>query len=522
MGDVLKDCCEAIGVTECLGKAYTIIQHWGQTYGSNASGTTVPHWQELEAPLFSLRAMGRMVSPEERTVLPQVIPLLTTVPDHEKLKFQAIMALGRYTEWTAQHPDTLEPQLNYVISGFQHPSTRSCTGSRSRLSASSVWTVQSYLVITSLNYTTSTKAFSTELKPSSQEEITQGVAAVVAVQPPDKTYASMKLFCDPVMSKIVSMAEQAKDESAEKIVADYLGLITIFIQFVQPYVGPNVDNPAVRYCKEILPALSEIAKHFTHSIPILERVCRCWRYMIISYRTAMAPLLPELATAIAEGFQASRQGSFLWATDAVIREFSHGAEDVDESTSNSVYSFFSQQATTFFRILTELQPVELPDMVEDFFRLAADAVRYYPDKVIPSSLAEPMVNASLTALSLQQLEPLLAALHFLRDFLDFGYEHPPVSNLDGPNGSLAEDAASDPECCEAHHLDHWSTDGPEGFDGTNVLLSRGCVPRCLSNHVGPFQHRAAGYSTVGPGHTAAPPSRNIETCRSQQAYEGHQ
>jgi transportin-3 len=433
MGDVLKDCCEAIGVTECLLKAFTLIQRWGQTYGSQATSTSVPHWQELEAPLFSLRAMGRMVSPEESTVLPQVVPLLTTVPDHEKLKFQAIMALGRYTEWTAQHPETLEAQLNYVISGFQHRSTEVVQAAALAFRFLGVDCAK--LLgdhIPQLHHFYESVLY--KLKSSSQDEITQGVAAVVAVQPIDKIYAGMKLFCDPVMSKVVSLAEQAKDEDAEKVVADYLGLIVVFIQFVQPYVGPHQEHPAVKYCKEILPALAGIAKHFTKSIPILERVCKCWRNMIISYRTAMAPLLPDLATAIAEGFQASRQGSFLWATDAVIREFSHGAEDVDQSTSDSVYNFFSQQATVFFRILTELQPVELPDMIEDFFRLAADAVRYYPEKVLPSNLAEPMVNASLTALTLQQMEPLLATLHFLRDFLDFGYEHPPVSNLAGPDG----------------------------------------------------------------------------------------
>ena len=434
MGDVLKDCCEAIGVTQCLLKAYTLIQHWGQTYGSQASGTNVPHWQELEAPLFALRAMGRMVGPDEHTVLPQIIPLLTTVPDHEKLKFQAIMALGRYTEWTAKHPETLEAQLTYVISGFQHQSTEVVQAAAlafrflgvdcAQLLGGHVSQLHSFYE--SVLY---------RLKVTSQEEITEGVAAVVAVQPLDKTYTSMKLFCDPVMSKIVALAEQAKDEDAEKTVADYLGLIVIFIQFVQPTVGPNQENPGVKYCKDILPALSGISKHFTASIPILERVCKCLRNMVISYRTAMAPLLPELATAIAEGFQASKQGSFLWATDAVIREFSHGTDDVDPTTSDNVYSFFSQQATVFFRILTELQPVELPDMIEDFFRLAADAVRYYPEKVIPSSLAEPMVQASLTALTLQQNKPLLATLHFLRDFLDFGHDHPPMSSLQGPNGN---------------------------------------------------------------------------------------
>jgi transportin-3 len=434
MGDVLKDCCEAIGVTECLLKTFRLIQHWGQNYGSQASGTTVPHWQELEAPLFALRAMGRMVGPEEGTVLPQVIPLLTTVPDHEKLKFQAIMALARYTEWTAQHPETLEAQLNYVISGFQHRSQEVVQASALAFRFLGVDCAKLLVDhIPQLHHFYGSVLYS--LKTSSQDEITEGVAAVVGVQPVDKTYQSMKLFCDPIMTKIVSLAEQAKDDTAEKVVADYLGLITIFIRDVSPYVGPNADNPAVKYCREILPALASIAKHFTNSIPIIERVCKCWRNMVISYRTAMAPLLPELATAIAEGFEASRQGSYLWATDAVIREFSYGAEDVDQSTSDNVYNFFAQQATVFFRILTELTPAERPDMIEDFFRLGIDAVRYFPDKLIPSNLAEPMVKASLEALTLQQMEPLTATLHFLRDFLDFGFDFPPVSRMDGPDGN---------------------------------------------------------------------------------------
>ncbi|RVX67628.1 hypothetical protein B0A52_08157 [Exophiala mesophila] len=433
MGDVLKDACEVVGVTECLTKSFALIQKWGQSYASHVSGNTVPHWQELEAPLFSLRAMGRMVGPEEGTVLPQVIPLLTTVPDHEKLKFQAIMALARYTEWTAQHPETLESQLTYVISGFNHPALEVVQASAlafkflgtdcARLLGDHIPQLHQFY-----------EGVIDKLKPSSQEEVTEGVAAVVGVQPVDHIYASLKLFCDPVMNRVVSLAQHAKDEAAEKQVADYLGLITIFFDYVQPYVSPQEANPAVKYCQEILPALSGIAKHFTKSIPILERVCKCWRTMIISYRTATAPLLPALATSIAEGFETSRQGAFLWATNAVIREFSYGAEFVDEATSENVYQFFAQQATVFFRILADLQPVELPDIIEDFFRLASDAIRYYPAKAITSHLAEPMVQASLTALTLQSLEPVLASLHFLRDFLDFGFDHPPISNFNGPNG----------------------------------------------------------------------------------------
>lgn len=130
---------------------------------------------------------------------------------------------------------------------------------------------------------------------------------------------------------------------------------------MQPYVSPDEQNPAVKYCQEILPIMSAIAENFTYSTPILERVCRCWRYMVLSYRTAVLPLLPSLAQQLANGFQNTRQGCFLWATDSVLREFAAGAEYVDDSTSQAIYHFFEQQAVAFLRIMNDLPPFELPD-----------------------------------------------------------------------------------------------------------------------------------------------------------------
>ncbi|ODM14548.1 hypothetical protein SI65_10034 [Aspergillus cristatus] len=433
MGDVLKDCCAVIGVTECLSKAYQLIQQWVSKYASQASNEHVPNWQELEAPLFSLRAMGRMVDPEEDTVLAQVIPLIVQIPDQDKVRFQAIMALARYTEWTAQHPETLEPQLNYVISGFQHSSQEVVQASAlafkflgtdcQKLLGGHIAQLHSFY-----------ESVLDKLKPNSQEEITEGVAAVVAVQPLDKIYETMKMFCDPIMARIMNLANNAKDEEGQRAVADHLQLITIFVQVVQPYVGPNVENPAVKYCGEILSIMTTIVMNFTTSTPILERVCRCWRYMIISYRTAMIPLLPTLAQSIANGFEASREGCFLWATDAVVREFSEGAELVDHSTSSAVFQFYEQQAIAFLRILNDLPPEQLPDVIEDFFRLSSDAVRYYPKECISSSLAVPIFSAALSALTLQQVDPLIATLHYYRDLFSFAFDKPIVSEFTSPEG----------------------------------------------------------------------------------------
>ena len=215
MGDVLKDCCEVIGVTECLGKSFHLIQQWITNYGPQATKDSVPHWQELEAPLFSMRAMGRMVSPEEDIVLRQVIPLIVQIPNHEKIRFQAIMALARYTEWTAQHPEFLHPQLNYILAGFNHESKevvraaalafKFCATDCRKLLQDDVTHLHKIY-----------EHMLDKLPPASQEEVTEGVAAVMSVQPLEKIYSMFKLYCDPIMTRLMTRANEAKNEEKDE------------------------------------------------------------------------------------------------------------------------------------------------------------------------------------------------------------------------------------------------------------------------------------------------------------------
>jgi transportin-3 len=219
---------------------------------------------------------------------------------------------------------------------------------------------------------------------------------------------------------------------------DKINLITIFVETVRPEIPIGQEHPAVKYCQEIFPMLGNIITHFNKSIPILERVCRCWRYMVLSYRTAMRPLLPDLATRLTAGFDSSRQGCFLWATASVVREFSQGVDEVDPSLANDVYQFYEQQAKTFLRILSDLPPEELPDLIEDYFRLAADMALYFPTESISSPLMETIISAACSALTLLKEDPIIATLHFLRDLLAYGRNSAPSSNFDSTRHDVPE------------------------------------------------------------------------------------
>lgn len=218
MGDVLKDCCEIMSTTECLNKVLERIQTWMGAYGNQATEISVPHWQQLEAPLFGMRAMGARVEKDEDIVLPQIIPLIVQIPNHEKLRFAAIMVLGRYTEWTSNHPDFLEAQFTYIISSFGTDSKEIiracamalkffCTDCKHLLSGQVVQLQQFY------------DQTLDRLSILSQEELTEGVASVVAVQPPAQTYDLLKLYCDPLMARLTALATAAIDKDGKFAVA---------------------------------------------------------------------------------------------------------------------------------------------------------------------------------------------------------------------------------------------------------------------------------------------------------------
>lgn len=243
MGDVLKDCCEVVGVTECLRKPYELIERWVNVNGAQAVNGRVPDWQALEAPLFSMRAMGRMVPPDENIMLPKLIPLIIQIPDHEKVRFQAVMALGRYTEWTGRHSETLQPQLHFIMAAFEHSSkevVRAAALSFRFFCNDCADLLKDYMPQLQQFYA----SVLDRLPPASQDEITEGVASVLAKQSPDQVYQLFKLTCDPVVQSLITMAQNATDKPAKLALAGKLLCGNTCAVNLTNYItrSPPIDN----------------------------------------------------------------------------------------------------------------------------------------------------------------------------------------------------------------------------------------------------------------------------------------
>lgn len=115
MGDTLKDCCRILTPQKCLVKPMILLSNL-----LSQNNDVVSQWQKIEAPIFSLRAMGSEVPADENEVMPQIMEFLSKLPDHPKIRYAATLVISRYSFWTREHPQYITYQLNFISSGFQN------------------------------------------------------------------------------------------------------------------------------------------------------------------------------------------------------------------------------------------------------------------------------------------------------------------------------------------------------------------------------------------------------------------
>lgn len=417
MGDVLKDCCSVVGASRALNKAFTKIVTQLEL---QARGQIVP-WQTIEAPLFSMRAMARQVDTSESEMLPRIMKLLVQLPEHEKIRYAATLVLGRYTQWTAQHPEYLEPQLNYITSGFSHDSKSVISAAAQALK---FFCQDCGHLLT--NYIDHLYPFyekvGSSLDLQSYYEVTNGIAHVVRAQPLDTMLQSLQYFGSPICQSLLEKARLPGEKTLYTSIADQVELLNIFVENLDVEVPVGTVRPISTFVIDVLPVISTLLDKHGTSTQVAERCSKFIRFSLSSCGTDLLQILPTIAELLALHFKRTHFGCYLWVTGTLVREFS--SEGVDDSFKNAVWAFVIEQINTFFQYLTTIIPANSPDLVDDFFRLMGEVVVYYPFQLIASDLFVPSFEAAMLALNLHEYDPVMSSLQYLQDLFDYGSKYP--------------------------------------------------------------------------------------------------
>ncbi|KAK9450139.1 armadillo-type protein [Limtongia smithiae] len=422
MGDVLKDCCAVVGASNALRKAYAKVD---ECYQTQQAGENVA-WQNFEAPVFSMRAMAREVDLDETHVMPQIMDLLVRLPKHKKILFAVILVLGRYTEWTAKHPEYLQIQLQYITGGFSENDSE-IAGAAAQSMMHFCRDCNSQLA----SYFGQIKGFyeqvAQKISLDSLYDLTDGVAHLVAAQAIENIYASLKSVCDPIVERIYVKANGPVDDSSNKKIADEMDLLDTFARLVHPPILNGAINPCIQYWMETWPLVDLLLSSRGQSTAISERVCKFLRTLMCSYRNDFYSMLGMVAEKLVAGFEKYHYGCFLWASGIAVREY--GNEYSDKNIQEAVWEFAYRQCITTFTYMSSVNLGDIPDVLEDLFRLLSNLVSNYPYKFIPSELCKPSIEAAVAIFGTEQKEPIFTAIDLLHDILSYGFSTPPTSRI---------------------------------------------------------------------------------------------
>lgn len=399
MGDVLKDCCSVAGSQVCLTKPVEIVTN---AMSSLKQGHQVK-WQDIEAPLFSMRSMGSEVPLNESVILPQIMKILPELPDHPKIRYAATLVISRYTQWTSEHPEYIPHQLTYVSNGFENSEVSSAAAlALKHLCKDCPDTLAQYLSQLHPFY----EKVATGIPVEDLLDVTEAIAYIVAVIPGETDFLSaMQMFCDPILAKLQQQVDASTPDNVERL--------NIFLRYTADRLGGTGDI----FIRKYYPIIDNLMASHSNHTSLIDRLCNTYRLSMDAYDRDFVAFLPGMANRLVEVFEQTGSGACLWAAQRCVRNF---GSDQDPTTSQAIFAFVERLGGTVFGLLQRSSALEMPLEMEDFFRLLDESLRANPVIFSRSQLLPRAVEAGLACFDLVQYEPLRAVLDFYQDLVTEG------------------------------------------------------------------------------------------------------
>lgn len=313
MGDTLKDCCKVLGAPTCLRRSYDMVVE--------AMAKPNPSWQEIEAPLFSMRSMGAEVDPDDDEVVPHIMEMLPKLPDHPRIRYAAILVISRYTQWIDRHPQNLEFQLQYISAGFDMADDE-VSAAAAQAMKFMCQDCNQHLVpyLPQLHQFVTTVA--DKLDQADILEVCEAIAYVVSSLPSTEAAQALQQFTQPLIQKVQTVANAPGEASKQDLqkTADTLEQLDAYLQVVRTLDPvPESCYPTAATLYAVFDALlARYAKLYY----ISERVGSILRRGLAFFPVAaLQPVVQPVLDRMASSFAETGYASYIWITGKVAQKF---------------------------------------------------------------------------------------------------------------------------------------------------------------------------------------------------------
>lgn len=354
MGDTLKDCCQVLGAPTCLRRSYDMVVA--------AMAKPTPSWQEIEAPLFSMRSMGAEVDPNDDEVMPHIMDLLPKLPAHPRIRYAAILVISRYTQWIDRHPQNLAFQLQYVSEGFNMEEDE-VSAAAAQAMKFMCQDCNRHLVPFLPQLHQFVVTVGEKLDQADMVEVCEAIGYVISSLPSEEAAKALQQFCEPLIARVQAVASSQAEAPKPELqkVADALEQIDSYLAVVRTLDPvPQSCYPTAATVYGILDAL---LVRYARLYYISERVASILRRGITFFpEGALEPILQPVMERMAISFSQTGYASYLWITGKMATKFAQSAtRPGGEALAALIISAFENVTSSLGKLLEIKTAVEIAD-----------------------------------------------------------------------------------------------------------------------------------------------------------------
>ncbi|EIN14130.1 ARM repeat-containing protein [Punctularia strigosozonata HHB-11173 SS5] len=422
MGDTLKDCCFVIGSEECLLAAYEMITT------SLARGPSGFSWQEIEAPLFSLRSMGGEVDPTDAKVVGQILDLIPSLPLHPKVRYAALLVIARYSEWINMHPNYVPYQLQYISAGFEDGDVEVSAAAGQALKYLCM-DCKTHLQDFLPQLHTFVGTSGAKLAQDEKVEVYEAIAYVISAMPMEKAAESLRTFSTDILVQIHDVTNRPVSTKEEiRAIDNALENLEAMLHVVKTF-GDELPNACKGTCAEAWAVFDAFLAKYGTSFVLSERTTRVLRHGLSLFGASALPVAAAVLSRMASCFAATGYPGYLWVSGKVMGRFGSEEDPVLRNAFKTAYEISTQKMVT---LLQEKSPGDIPDVLEDYVQMLLQMVEYTPDVFFDSSAFPLAFRATTAALTLVHSDIIFASLDLLSAILTHECLLPPENTIPPP------------------------------------------------------------------------------------------
>ncbi|KAH9837030.1 ARM repeat-containing protein [Rhodofomes roseus] len=423
MGDTLKDCCYVLGADACLLATYDMIT------AALARGPNAISWQEIEAPLFSMRSMGAEVDPADDKAVPKIMDLIPSLPAHPRVRYAALLIISRYTQWINRHPDYIPYQLQYISAGFDDTDTEVNAAAGQALKYLCEDCKQ-HLV----DFLPQLHQFLATVGPKLVQDdrlmVYEAIAHVISAMPMEQAAQSLRTFSSDILAQVHTIAAKPTPATKEELqsVCNALESLEVMLGVIQTF-GEDLPVACQNSVQEGWSFFDPFIVKYGSDYAICERITRVLRLALTFFGGRARPILPFVLKRMSDAFEVTGFSSYLWIVGKIIGRFGN---DEDPALRAALKEVFEHSSNKLVQLLQEKTPASIPDVMEDYLHMLLQMLDYAPDVFFPSPAFPVAFKAALAALTVVHTDIIYAALDLIRGIVTHECLVPPASALPPP------------------------------------------------------------------------------------------